>query len=220
MRDSNTLLIGGQQSSRYSVCVADYRTERTIGGRIQAARKARGIKSTRELAELIGNDTVSVNILQNIESGRMTNLSATQLLNISYALKVAPSFLLTPMGDANGDSDLPGLSAGLSTMRPNEFDAWLTGSDGGAYRPSSAAEMAERNELAAFRELDGLLRERRRLQVLRGEAADTNGDTTEPADAEWNRVNQRLSALEFQIGETRRYLDGAGWATDEWIVEQ
>jgi hypothetical protein len=123
------------------------------------------------------------------------------------------------MGDANGDSDLPGLSTGLSTMRPNEFDAWLTGSDGGAYRPSNAAELAERNELAAFRELDGLLRERRRLQVLRGEAAHTDGDTSGPADSEWNRVNQRLSSLESQIDETRRYLDNAGWATHEWVVE-
>jgi transcriptional regulator with XRE-family HTH domain len=196
------------------VCVADYRTERTIGGRIQAARKARGIKSTRELADLVGNESVSVNILQNIESGRMTNLSAAQLLNIAYALKVSPSFLLSPMADADGEPDLPGLSAGLASMRPNEFDAWLAGSEFGAYRPISAPEMAERNQLAAFRDLDALLRERRRLRVLQSSGAPQTDHPSGPADSNWNRVEQRLAAIEVQISDTRRYLDGAGWATE------
>lgn len=202
------------------MCVADYRTERTLGGRIQAARKARGIKSTRELAELIGNDTVSINILQNIESGRMTNLSATQLLNIAYALKVAPSFLLAPIGDAAGGSDLPGLSSGLAAMRPTEFDGWLSGSDSGAYRPSNAAELAERTELAAFRELDGLLRERRRLRVLRGEVTSIDTSATHLEDTEWNRVDRRLSAVESEIDETRRYLASAGWGTESLLGQE
>jgi transcriptional regulator with XRE-family HTH domain len=193
------------------VCVADYRTERTLGGRIQAARKARGIKSTRELADLVGNDTVSVNILQNIESGRMTNLSAAQLLNIAFALKVTPSILLAPMGDPAAGCDLPGLSEGLASMRPNEFDAWLAGLDAGAYRPSNAAELAERNELAAFRELDALLRERRRIRFLQGDNTPASEDAGELGVAEWNRLEQRLSALEKQIASTRGYLEIASW---------
>ena len=213
------MLIERQQVWGYSVSVADYRTERTLGGRIQAARKARGIRSTRELAELIGNDTVSVNILQNIESGRMTNLSAAQLLNIAFALRVAPSFLLTPMADSQGESDLPGLSAGLASMRPNEFDAWLAGSDSGAYRPVNAPEISERNELAAFRELDGLLRERRRLRVLQRTDTGGSGDASTAADSNWNRAEQRLAAVEVQIADTRRYLEGTGWAT-EALTEQ
>lgn len=208
------MLIERQHVWGYSVCVADYRTERTLGGRIQAARKARGIKSARELADLVGNDTVSVNILQNIESGRMTNLSAAQLLNIAFALRVAPSFLLTPMADAQGTSDLPGLIGGLASMRPNEFDAWLSGSDSGAYRPVNAPEMSERNELAAFRELDGLLRERRRLRVLQRTEVGESGDSSSAGDSNWNRAEQRLAAVEVQIADARRYLEGAGWATE------
>jgi hypothetical protein len=146
----------------------------------------------------------------------MTNLSAAQLLNIAYALKVAPTFLLAPMGDAEGESDLPGLSPSLASMRPNEFDAWLTGSDSGAYRPTTAAEMAERHELTAFRDLDGFLRERRRLEVPRSMDAVESQSANEPADSVWNRTEQRLSAIESQIADTRRYLDGVGWATDEW----
>jgi transcriptional regulator with XRE-family HTH domain len=196
--------------------VADYRTEHTLGARIQAARKSRGIKSTRELADLVGNESVSVNILQNIESGRMTNLSAAQLLNIAYALKVAPSFLLAPMGDREGSSDLPGLSAGLASMPPNEFDAWLAGTDAGAYRPVNAHELAERTELAAFRDLDGLLRERRRLRVLRRADTPEGNNPEDASEPDWNRVQQRLSAIESQIADTRAYLDGAGWATVDW----
>jgi transcriptional regulator with XRE-family HTH domain len=216
MRDSNTLLIGRQQSSGYSVCVADYRTERSLGGRIQAARKARGIKSTRELADLVANDTVSVNILQNIESGRMTNLSVAQLLNIAYALRVAPSFLLTPLGDAEADPDLPGLSPGLASMRPSEFDAWLAGLDSGAYRPVNPSEMSERNQLAAFRDLDRLLREQRRLGVL-GQTADRPTDNlAERSGGEWNAVAQRLAAIETELDAVRSYLDAAGWSTGAW----
>jgi transcriptional regulator with XRE-family HTH domain len=199
------------------VWVADYRTERTLGARIQAARRNRGIKSTRELADLIGNESVSVNILQNIESGRMTNLSAAQLLNIAYALKVAPSFVLAPMGDREGASDLPGLSPGLASMPPNEFDAWLAGTDAGAYRPVNARELAERNELAAFRDLDGLLRERQRLRVLRRADTPEAHNSDDPTEPDWNRVEQRLSAIESQIAQTQQYLDGAGWATDQWM---
>ena len=213
------MLIERQQVWGYSVCVADYRTESSLGSRVQAARKARGIKSTRELAELIGNDTLSVNILQNIESGRMTNLSAAQMLNIAFALRVAPSFLLAPMADAHGKPDLPGLSAGLASMRPTEFDAWLSGSDSGAYRPVNAPEMSERNELAAFRELDGLLRERRRLRVLQRTDTRGTGEFTTAADSNWNRVEQRLAAVEVQIVDTRRYLESAGWATEALTQE-
>jgi transcriptional regulator with XRE-family HTH domain len=218
MGDSSRQLIVRQRCSGYSVFVADYRREHSIGARIQAARKARGIKSTRELADLVGNDTVSVNILQNIESGRMTNLSAAQLLNIAFALKVAPSFLLTPMDNPEGKSDLPGLSAGIASMRPNEFDSWLAGSDSGAYRPRNASEMAERSELAAFRDLDGLLRERRRLLILRGMDTVEHDNANEHANADWNRVEQRLSAIDLQISDTRRFLDSAGWATERWLA--
>jgi hypothetical protein len=105
-------------------------------------------------------------------------------------------------------------------MRPTEFDGWLSGSDSGAYRPSNAAELAERTELAAFRELDGLLRERRRLRVLRGEVTSIDTSATHLEDTEWNRVDRRLSAVESEIDETRRYLASAGWGTESLLGQE
>jgi hypothetical protein len=123
------------------------------------------------------------------------------------------------MGDADGKTDLPGLSVGLSSMRPNEFDAWLSGSDSGAYRPVGASEIAERNELAAFRDLDGLLRERRRLHVLSHMASVEGASADDPTGSDWSRVEQRLTAIQTQITEIRRYLDSSGWETSSWTEE-
>jgi hypothetical protein len=120
------------------------------------------------------------------------------------------------MGDAVGEPDLAGLSAGLTSMRPNEFDAWLSGSDSGAYRPVNASELAERNELAAFRELDSLHRERRRLTILRGVDPTDSGDWEGATAPDWNSVRLRLAAIESQIVETRTYLESAGWTPEAW----
>lgn len=88
--------------------------------------------------------------LQNIETGRLTNVSVSQLLNIAFALKVAPSLLLAPLGRPTDKIDLPNLSSGLAAMTTVEFDAWLTGANTGGYRPTNAAELA----LPPLRRLD------------------------------------------------------------------
>ena len=49
--------------------MADYRAQRSLGERIKFLRRARGIKSTNELADLTGG-AVSAWTLQNLESGR------------------------------------------------------------------------------------------------------------------------------------------------------
>jgi len=66
--------------------MADFRTAQGIGERIQAARKQRGIRSTRELVQLIPNGTVTESILQNIEAGRKKDISVSMLLNITFVL--------------------------------------------------------------------------------------------------------------------------------------
>jgi transcriptional regulator with XRE-family HTH domain len=190
--------------------MADYRIEKTVGERIQAARRARGIRSTRALSEAIGDGGVSEATLQNIEAGRLTNLSVAQLLNIAYALKVAPSFLLAPIGDPLARVDLTNLSEPLTAMSSAEFDAWLTGSDEGAYRPTDAEEMSERTQLAAFRALQRLIRERRRLITVH-ELDLEDRAVVDASSLQWNARSERLELINREIEETTAYLAAAGW---------
>lgn len=190
--------------------MADYRIEKTVGERIQAARRARGIRSTRALSEAIGDGGVSEATLQNIEAGRLTNLSVAQLLNIAYALKVAPSFLLAPIGDPLARVDLTNLSEPLAAMTSAEFDAWLTGSDEGAYRPTDAEEMSERTQLAAFRALQRLIRERRRLITVH-ELDLEDRAVIDASSLQWNARSERLELINREIEETTAYLAAAGW---------
>jgi hypothetical protein len=90
-------------------------------------------------------------------------------------------------------------------MTSAEF-AWFSGSNTGGYRPNTAPEMAERNELAALRDLENLAREKIRLQALKDLQAE------EPADAaSWNRDADRLAVIERNINEITDYLVSAGW---------
>jgi transcriptional regulator with XRE-family HTH domain len=194
--------------------MVDYRDADSLGERIQAARKARGIRSAKALADLIDNGTVSEATLQNIETGRLTNVSVSQLLNIAYALKVAPSLLLAPLGRPTDTIDLPNLSSGLAAMTTAEFDAWLTGANAGGYRPTNAAELAERNELAALRDLENLVRERARLRTLLQLEHDT-GNLPTPGKP-WDRIEDRLVLADQKINEITTYLRSAGWTLTAW----
>jgi transcriptional regulator with XRE-family HTH domain len=192
--------------------MVDYRLEATLGARVAAARKARGIRSTKALSELIGNGTVTEATLQNIEAGRLTNLSVSQLLNIAFALKVAPSFLLAPLAKPDSQIDLQGLSDGLTRMTVSEFDGWLSGANDGRYRPTTAAELSERTELEALRALENLLRERTRLEIL----AKIEADASESGVGEkaWDRAEDKIAVVKRQINEARQYLETAGWLID------
>jgi transcriptional regulator with XRE-family HTH domain len=196
--------------------MVDYRRADSLGARIQAARKARGIRSAKALADLIDNGTVSEATLQNIETGRLTNVSVSQLLNIAFALKVAPSLLLAPLDRPTDKVDLPNLSAGLTAMTAAEFDAWLTGANAGSYRPTTAAELAERNELAALRDLENLIRERQRLRTLL-DLADGLQDP-QASGKPWDRTGDRLLLANQKIDEITAYLHSAGWALSAWAA--
>jgi transcriptional regulator with XRE-family HTH domain len=198
--------------------VPDYRDEDSLGRRIQAARKARGIRTTKALSEAIGQGNVSEATLQNIETGRLTNLSLAQLLNIAFALKVAPSFLLAPLGRPSASLDLVGLSDGLASMNAAEFDAWLCGSNSGAYRPTNASEISERSELEAFRILESLLRERRRLNSVRELERDDVHEGDHHTVLERDRTTKRLADIADEINSTAAYLDSAGWRLNEWTA--
>lgn len=180
-----------------------------IGERIQAARKQRGFRSTRDLAEAIPGGNVTESILQNIEAGRKTDLSVSQLLNIALALRVAPAFLLAPLARPRDRLDLANLSDAFSEMDVVEFESWFSGSADGAYRSTIADELSERNQLQALRELDRQRRELTRLAAIREVEKDIEtGNGGNPA---WPTVDDRISDVERQMSQLVSYLVSAGW---------
>jgi transcriptional regulator with XRE-family HTH domain len=198
--------------------VNDFKAELGLGGRIKALRKARGIGSTRELAVLTGG-TVSDNILQNLEAGRKDDLRLSQFFNIAMALKVAPSYLLAPMSRPGSPLDLPDLSEAFTDMTVMEFDSWLIGAATGSYAFSTGLDRNERNELAALRELDILIRERRRLQTMTDVEQNLFQEGAFADDAYLQSTIRRLAETRRQITELSTYLSAAGWELGDWASE-
>jgi transcriptional regulator with XRE-family HTH domain len=198
--------------------MVDFKSAPSLGARIKGLRQARGVRSAAALAELIDNGSVSAATIWNIETGRLTNISVAQLLNIAFALNVAPSFLLAPLGRPDASVDLSNLTSGLLRMSVAEFDAWLSGSNSGGYRPTTSAEIAERNELAALRELDYLLRERKRLQTLLD--LEQGGAGSSGTELPWGRTADKLVVASQEIEKIATYLREAGWSLDAWIAHE
>lgn len=186
--------------------MTDYRTAGSIGERIQAARKARGV-SARELAESIGG-VPTQSTIENIELGRKASIDVVQLLNIAMALRVPLSYLLAPMGTPDGTLDLSGLSGAFASMTSSEFDAWLSSVPDGARIPASLDERNAVSELQALREWKSKTFEIRRLEtMLQLESASGGGveesyvRSTEDRLADAQREAERLSV----------FLRSAGW---------
>ncbi|GAA1449013.1 helix-turn-helix domain-containing protein [Leifsonia poae] len=146
--------------------MADFRGEQTVGARIKLARRQRGFRTTRELAEAIPGGNVTEAVLENIESGRKADISVSQLLNIARGLNVPPSMLLAPLGRPNAELDLPNLSDDFDGMSAAEFDCWLSATPASSYRPRLAAERSDIQTLTSLRELGTLQRELKRLQLV------------------------------------------------------
>ena len=190
--------------------MGDFRSEQTLGARIQAARKARGFRTTRELAGAIDGGNVSESIIENIEAGRKVVLDVSQLLNIAMALRVPLSYLLAPLGEPDRPLDLPNLSEAFAGMTAIEFDAWLASAPDSRYQPESLEERNATSELHALREWSSLTRETSRLQtMLELERATTGTAGTE---------SSLLRSTEARLADARReadrlaaYLKSAGW---------
>lgn len=138
----------------------------SVGARIKLARRQRGYRTTRELADAIPGGNVTAAILENIESGRKADISVSQLLNIARALGVPPSMLLASMSNPNSKLDLPNLSDAFDGMTAAEFDCWLSATPASSYRPSLAAERTDIDTLNTLRELGTLRRELERLHLV------------------------------------------------------
>lgn len=184
-------------------------SEPSIGARIRAIRKARGIRTTRELAELITGASMTESIIENIESGRKVNLDVSQLLNIAMALEVPPSFLLAPIAAPSSSLDLPGLSDAFSEMTALQFDAWLAGDTGTAYLPVSSNERYARLELDALRRLTEI-----ESEILRLRAAIGGAEQVRDVVGVLDLVTSYRERIEQALSERTRihaYLASSGW---------
>ncbi|MDY7543026.1 MULTISPECIES: helix-turn-helix transcriptional regulator [unclassified Cryobacterium] len=199
--------------------MTDFRTETSIGTRIQAVRKHRGIRTTKELADKIPGGNVTEAVLQNIEAGRKSDLSVSQLLNIAKALGVSPLFLLAPVGRPTSTLDLPNLGDAFEGMTVVEFDAWISGETDGAYRWTTTDERSERAQLQAMRELDALIRERNRLASnLKVEASLNTPPDEDETVTSWDTIQQRLDDTTRRIAQLISYLGSAGWSLEGWAT--
>lgn len=200
-----------QATQRYSVVMADFKTATTVGARIAALRKARGFASAKALAEAIPGGSVTEAILQNIEAGRKNDLAVAQLLNIAWALRVSPPFILAPLGSPHEHVDLPNVIPDIQNLNVAEFDAWISGIDG-AYRPITADEHSERTQLEALRELLRARREARRLRSVIDLSAELPSGTPghdEPAG--WANFQEQLDDADRRIHQLETYLGSGGW---------
>ena len=189
-----------------------------IGDRIQAIRKRHGIRSAKDLADLMPGGNVTEAILQNLEAGRKQDLSVSQLLNISHALRVPPVFLLAPIGRPHDPLDLVNLSDTFKGMTVAEFDAWISGEMNGTYRWRDLTERTERSQLEAMRELISSLRERRRLTTnvaIEAELTPLNEVTNDPAI--WDTTQEQLAEANRRIEQLSNYLSDAGWDLEGWV---
>jgi transcriptional regulator with XRE-family HTH domain len=173
--------------------MTDFRSEPSLGGRIKLARRQRGFRTTRELADAIPGGNVTSAVLENIESGRKADISVSQLLNIARALGVPASFLLAPLGSPSAPLDLPNLSDDFDGMTAAEFDCWLSATPASSYRPRFAAERTDIDTLNTLRELGTLRRELDRLHiVLEVHNASGDPDLTSSNDEVRGRIERVL----------------------------
>jgi transcriptional regulator with XRE-family HTH domain len=181
-----------------------YSAESSIGARIAAARRARGYRTTKELATAMTGTGISVAILENIESGRRSNLDISHILNLAHALHVPLSALLAPISRPNDPIDLPNLGGELAGMTAAQFDAWLTGTTGGAYTGTTADERNDLAQLTALRELQTARREIHRLETLAGLTIDAPEPLRQSTTSQIDATHERIDNLQT-------YLRSAGW---------
>jgi transcriptional regulator with XRE-family HTH domain len=104
-----------------------------IGARIRRLRRAAGFTSREDLANAIGNPSVSAAVIKNIEAGRKADMSVVHLLEIAYALGVSPVVLLLDFSHPNQEATIAGLGPNFSGATNNDLDDWLT--EPAAYAP-------------------------------------------------------------------------------------
>lgn len=189
--------------------MADFRSEANVGARIKLARRERGYRTTRDLADAVPGGNITAAILENIESGRKADISVSQLLNIARALNVPPSYLLAPIGNPNSALDLPNLSADFDGMTAAEFDCWLSATPASSYRPRLAVERTDITILATLRELGSLRRELERLHIVLAVQSSSGDPDLVEGNAE---IRRRIDRIEAEARRVAGLLTSGGLA--------
>jgi transcriptional regulator with XRE-family HTH domain len=185
--------------------MTDFGTATTIGGRIQALRRARGMRTSKDLADAIGG-TMTVSIIENIELGRKSNLDVAQLLSIAMALQVPPSYILAPMNKPDAPLDLPGLSPAFDGMTAIEFDSWLASLEAGAYHPTTLDGRNMRFELAALREWWTATSDISRLMIAH------RLESEEGIHGYARLTSERIAQLRRDADRLAAMLNAGGWS--------
>ncbi len=188
--------------------MAEFRTEIGIGARIKLARRERGFRSTRELADAIPGGNITQAVLENIESGRKADISVTQLLNIARGLNVPVSMLLAPIGAPESNLDLPNLSDDFAEMTAAEFDCWLSATPLSSYQPRLASERSDIATLNTLRELGTLRREIDRVRLVR-DVRKSSGDADLATDTD---IERRIEFVEREAARLAALLTSSGIA--------
>jgi transcriptional regulator with XRE-family HTH domain len=186
--------------------MAGYAAEKTIGSRIAAARRARGFRSTRELAAAMAGTGLTESVLENLESDRRANIDVSHVLNIARTLGVPVVSLLAPMARPEDLLDLPNLGPLFTNMTAAEFDAWLGSIPNSSYTASTNEERSDRAELQALRELQSAQRELRRL-----ESSAALEDHPEQPESLRLGLDAQLDGVRARIDGLRKFLTSVGW---------
>lgn len=99
-------------------------TRRGLGTRVTRVRKERGFRSQEAFAAHLSSDNVTLDVIRNLESGRVSDLRVSQLLEIANGLRVTPLVLLFDMSDPFSTTDLVGLPPVLARRTHEELEYW------------------------------------------------------------------------------------------------
>jgi hypothetical protein len=146
-------------------------------------------------------------VLENIESGRKTDVAVSQLLNIARGLTVPLSYLLAPIGTPEAPVDLPNLSDDLREMTVAEFDCWLSATPASSYRPDTMDERSDIEALEILREFGTLRREIERLQLVLDIRSSSGDSDLTGANAE---LVGRMKRLRTEAERVAKFLATAG----------
>lgn len=147
---------------------------------------------------------ISSAVLENIESGRRSNLDISQILNIAHTLRVPVTALLAPVARPNDPIDLPNLTKQLASMTAAQFDAWIAGITTADYTPTTADERNDLAQLQALRVIQTTRRELHRLEVV-AQFSDNQPEVFR------RTTTVQIEAAQALIENLREYLLSAGW---------
>lgn len=134
-----------------------------IGRRIAHYRKALGFSNAKDLAEKIDNPKISHAVISNIESGRRSDPSISEVVEIARGLGISPLFLLAPVMRPSASIDLANTSAQITQTSSEEFLRWFMLESSELTRHDSV----QLDLYKTFRNTQLLLRMQKRCQRIR-----------------------------------------------------